>query len=136
MAENPARAARPLSPHLQVYRMMFTFVMSGFHRVTGLVTYFGFLFVVWWLVAAAAGPNAYSYVQWAASTWIGRLVMFGFSWGLIHHSLGGIRHLIWDTGRGFEPNEREWLARATLIGSVTLTLLVWIIGGFVLGGLR
>ncbi|MBL8586482.1 MAG: succinate dehydrogenase, cytochrome b556 subunit, partial [Bradyrhizobiaceae bacterium] len=54
----------------------------------------------------------------------------------IHHSLGGVRHLIWDTGRGFAPHEREWLARATLIGSISLTLLAWIIGGFLMGGLR
>ncbi len=135
MAETRAPAARPLSPHLQVYRLMFTFVMSGFHRVTGAVTYFGFLLVVWWLLAAAAGPNAYAQVQWAMGTWIGRLVLLGFSWGLIHHAFGGIRHLIWDTGRGFEPNEREWLARATLFGSITFTVLVWAIGGFIMGGL-
>jgi succinate dehydrogenase / fumarate reductase cytochrome b subunit len=100
------------------------------------VLYFGFLLVAWWLIAAATGPNAYAHVQWFFATWIGRLVLLGFSWGLIHHSLGGIRHLIWDTGRGFEPHEREWLARATLFGSVTLTILAWTIGGFVMGGLR
>ena len=136
MAEHLARVERPLSPHLQVYRLTFTFLMSGFHRVTGIVTYFGFFLVVWWLLAVAAGPDAYAWVHWFFSTWLGRLVLFGFSWGLIHHSLGGIRHLIWDTGRGFEPHEREWLARATLIGSISLTLLAWIIGGFVMGGLR
>jgi succinate dehydrogenase cytochrome b subunit len=136
MAEHPARVERPLSPHLQIYRLTFTFLMSGFHRVTGIVTYLGFILIVWWLVAAAAGPNDYAWVQWFFGTWLGRLVLLGFSWGLIHHSLGGIRHLIWDTGRGFEPHEREWLARATLIGSISLTLLAWIIGGFVMGGLR
>ena len=110
--------------------------MSGFHRVTCIVTYLGFFLVVWWLLAVAAGPNAYACVQWFFGTWLGRLVLFGFSWGLIHHSLGGIRHLIWDTGRGLEPREREWFARATLIGSISLTLLAWIIGGFVMGGLQ
>ena len=136
MAEHLARVERPLSPHLQVYRLTFTFLMSGFHRVTGIVTYFGFFLVVWWLLAIAAGPNAYAWVHWFFSSWLGRLVLFGFGWGLIHHSLGGIRHLIWDTGRGFEPQEREWLARATLIGSISLTLLAWIIGGFIMGGLQ
>lgn len=136
MAEHPARAERPLSPHLQIYRLTFTFLMSGFHRVTGIVLYFGFLLVAWWLIAAATGPNAYAHVQWFFATWIGRLILLGFSWGLIHHSLGGCRHLIWDTGRGFEPNEREWLARATLFGSIVLTILAWAIGGFVMGGLR
>ena len=140
MAEHLARIERPLSPHLQIYRLTFTFLMSGFHRVTGVVTYVGFSLVVWWLLAVAAGPNAYAWIQWFFGSWLGRLVLFGFSWGLIHHSLGGIRHLIGDTGRGLEPHEREWLARATLIGSISLTLLAWIIGGFgtppFLGGLR
>ena len=136
MAEHLARVDRPLSPHLQIYSLTFTFLMSGFHRVTGIVTYLGFFLVTWWLLAISAGRDAYDGVQWFFSTWIGLLVLFGFSWGLIHHSLGGIRHLIWDTGRGFEPREREWLARATLIGSISLTLLAWIIGGFVMGGLR
>ena len=136
MAEQSARVERPVSPHLQIYRLTFTFLMSGFHRVTGIVTYLGFFLVVWWLLAVAGGPNAYAWVQWFFASWLGRLVLFGFSWGLIHHSLGGIRHLIWDTGRGLEPHEREWLARATLIGSISLTLLAWIIGGFVMGGLQ
>ena len=136
MAEHLARVERPLSPHLQVYRLTFTFLMSGFHRVTGIVTYFGFFLVVWWLLALAAGPDAYAWVHWFFSTWLGRLVLLGFGWGLIHHSLGGVRHLIWDTGRGFGPRERELLARATLIGSISLTLLAWIIGGYFMGGLK
>lgn len=135
MAERQA-VQRPLSPHLQVYKLTLTFLMSGFHRVTGVVLYAGFILVVWWLLAAASGPNAYAWVQWFMSTWLGRLVLLGYSWGLIHHALGGVRHLIWDTGHGFAPNEREWLAKATIIGSVSLTALVWIVGGFVMGGLR
>ena len=136
MAETRAPVARPLSPHIQIYRFMLTYVMSGFHRVTGAVLYFGIVLVVWWLLAAASGPNAYAYVQWFMGTIIGRLVLLGFTWGLIHHSLGGVRHLIWDTLHGFGPNEREWLARATLAGSISLTLIVWIVGYLVMGGAR
>jgi len=128
--------ARPLSPHLQVYKMMLTFVMSGFHRVTGMVLYFGILLIVWWLIAAASGPNAYAYFEWCMSTLIGRLVLFGYTWALLHHMLGGVRHLIWDTLHGFEPAEREILALATIVGSVSLTLFVWVIGYFAMGGLR
>jgi succinate dehydrogenase / fumarate reductase cytochrome b subunit len=127
---------RPLSPHLQVYRMMLTFVMSGFHRITGFVLYFGMLLLAWWLIAAASGPNAYGNFQWFIGSLIGRLVLFGYSWALIHHMLGGIRHLIWDTGRGFEPSERELLARATIIGSIVLTLILWAIGYLAMGGSR
>ena len=135
-AQAGARRPRPLSPHLQVYRMMLTFVMSGFHRVTGFLLYFGMVLVAWWLVAAASGPNAYANFEWLMGTWIGLLVLFGYSWALIHHSLGGIRHLIWDTVRGFEPSEREMLALATIVGSIALTLILWVIGYLAMGGSR
>jgi len=134
MADTKARVARPLSPHIQIYRFMLTYVMSGVHRVTGAALYFGIVLVVWWLMAAVSGPNAYAKVQWFMGTYIGRLVVLGFTWGLIHHTLGGIRHLIWDTTHGFGPNEREWLARATIAGSISLTLIVWIVGYLVMGG--
>jgi succinate dehydrogenase cytochrome b subunit len=136
MADTKARVARPLSPHIQIYRFMLTYVMSGFHRATGAALYFGIVFLVWWLMAAAAGPNAYEKVQWFFGTIIGRLVVVGLVWGLIHHSLGGIRHLIWDTIHGFGPNEREWLARATLAGSIGLTLIFCIVAYLVMGGAR
>ncbi len=135
-AQAGARRPRPLSPHLQVYKFMLTYLMSGLHRISGFVLYFGMLLVAWWLVAASSGPNAYATFQWAIGTWIGLLVLFGYTWALLHHMLGGIRHLIWDTGRGFEPSEREMLGRATIIGSVALTLIVWAIGYLVMGGLR
>ena len=131
-----ARRPRPLSPHIQVYKFMLTYVMSGFHRVTGLVLYFGFLLVAWWLIAAASGPNAYGYVEWFMGSLIGRLVLLGYTWALLHHMLGGMRHLIWDLGYGFEPNEREFLALATIVGSITLTLIVWVVGYLAMGGPR
>jgi succinate dehydrogenase / fumarate reductase cytochrome b subunit len=62
--------------------------------------------------------------------------LFGYTWALIHHTLGGVRHLIWDTGRGFGATEREWLAAATIIGSIVLTVVVWVIGYFAMGGSR
>ncbi len=131
-----ARRPRPLSPHLQVYRLMLTFVMSGFHRISGFALYFGMALVTWWLVAAASGPNAYATFEWFIGSWIGLLVLFGFSWALIHHMLGGIRHLIWDTLRGFEPSEREMLALATIVGSIVFTLILWVIGYLAMGGSR
>ena len=130
------RRARPLSPHLSVYKMMLTFVMSGFHRVTGMVLYFGIVLLAWWLIAAASGPNAYANFEWFMGSLIGRLVLFGYTWALIHHTLGGVRHLIWDTIRGFEPTEREFMALATIVGSISLTLIVWVIGYLAMGGPR
>jgi succinate dehydrogenase / fumarate reductase cytochrome b subunit len=125
--------ARPLSPHLQIYRPMLTMMMSIAHRITGTALYAAMLLLVWWLMAAASGPNAYAKVQWFMGSWIGRLVLLGCTWALMHHFLGGIRHLIWDIGYGFGPAEREWLAWATLIGSILLTALLWLIGYFVMG---
>ena len=131
-----ARRPRPLSPHIQVYKFMLTYVMSGFHRVTGLGLYFGVLLIAWWLVAAAAGPNAYGNFEWFIGSWIGKLVLLGYTWALLHHMLGGVRHLIWDLGYGLEPSEREFLARATIFGSVTLTVLVFVVGYLAMGGPR
>jgi len=134
MAETRAPVQRPISPHLQIYRLTVTLVMSGLHRITGMALYFGSVLLVWWLIAVASGPNAYANAQWVMGTLIGRLVLLGYSWALIHHALGGIRHLIWDTVHGLEPNEREWLARATIVGSLGLTAILWIIGYMIGGG--
>jgi succinate dehydrogenase / fumarate reductase, cytochrome b subunit len=66
----------------------------------------------------------------------GRLILLGYTWALIHHTLGGIRHLVWDTGRGFGANEREWFAVANLAGSIVLTILLWMFGYLLMGGSR
>jgi succinate dehydrogenase cytochrome b subunit len=131
-----AQRARPLSPHLQIYKPMLTMMMSIAHRITGAALYFGTLLVAWWLIAAASGPAAYANVEWFMGSLIGRLVLFGYTWALMHHLLGGIRHLIWDTLRGLESTERELLAMATLIGSIALTLLLWVLGYLAMGGPR
>jgi succinate dehydrogenase / fumarate reductase cytochrome b subunit len=110
--------------------------MSIVHRITGAGLYFGTLLLAWWLIAASSGPNAYSAVESFFGSVIGRLILFGYTWALIHHMLGGIRHLIWDTGHGFGAQEREWLARATLFGSIGLTVLLWIVGLLFVGGAR
>ena len=125
---NDKSAARPLSPHLQIYRPMLTMMMSITHRITGLGLYFGIILLVWWLTAASSSDGYFDFVQGFFGHWFGRLVLFGFTWALIHHALGGLRHLLWDTGRGFDLNVIEWLARANLAGSIVLTLLLWVIG--------
>jgi succinate dehydrogenase / fumarate reductase cytochrome b subunit len=138
MTEAPVARSkgRPLSPHLQIYRPMLTMMMSIVHRITGAALYFGTILMVWWLIAAASGPNAYATVQAFMGSLIGRLILFGYTWALIHHSLGGVRHLIWDMGRGYGPVEREWLAGATLVGSIGLTILLWAVGYLFMGGPR
>ncbi|MCC2113322.1 MAG: succinate dehydrogenase, cytochrome b556 subunit [Hyphomicrobiales bacterium] len=128
MSKVDLKADRPLSPHLQIYKPALTMVMSVFHRITGAALYFGTILLAWWLMAAAGGPHYFEFTQNVFGSFIGRLVLFGYTWALMHHMLGGIRHFIWDTGAGFEPNTREWLARATLAGSVSLTFIIWLIG--------
>lgn len=136
MADTRRTVERPLSPHLTIYRPMLTMMMSIVHRITGGALFFGTLLLCWWLLAAASGPTAYAKVQAFMGSIIGGLILFGYTWALIHHMLGGIRHLIWDTGRGFGPAEREWLVLANLVGSIGLTIMIWIIGYIFIGGAR
>jgi succinate dehydrogenase / fumarate reductase, cytochrome b subunit len=136
MPEVKAPAARPLSPHLTIYRPMLSMMMSILHRITGGALYFGTLLLVWWLLAVASGPTAYATFQAVASSIVGRLVLFGYTFALLHHMLGGLRYLIWDTGRGFSATERELMVRANLAGSVILTIVLWVVGGYLMGGLR
>lgn len=119
--------SRPLSPHLQIYKPIPTMIMSIVHRITGGALYFGTILVAWWLIAAASGEAYYDWVSWVFGTWLGRLVLFGYTWALIHHMLGGIRHFIWDVGHGYEKHFATKLAWANLAGSIGLTLLIWIV---------
>ena len=128
MANADLRAKRPLSPHLQVYRLIPTMVMSIAHRITGSALYFGMVLVAWWLIAAASGPEYFAFVNGIFGSWFGRLVLFGFTWALMHHLLGGLRHLVWDTGSLMDKQTSTRLAWATLAGSITLTILIWIVG--------
>jgi succinate dehydrogenase / fumarate reductase cytochrome b subunit len=134
MAESEAPVQRPLSPHLQIYRLTLSMVMSGLHRITGLCLVAGMILLTWWLLAAAAGQNAYGTFEAFAGSWIGRLILLGFSWALLHHLIGGLRYLIWDLGYGMEPAEREWLVRANIIGSILATILLWAI--LIMSGMR
>ena len=97
--------------------------------------YGGTLLLVWWLLAVATGPGAYAAFQSVASSILGRLVLFGYTFAVLHHMLGGLRYLIWDTGTGFGAAEREFMVRATLLGSIVLTILLWT-GGYLMGGWR
>lgn len=127
MADKKPRFDRPLSPHLEIYRPEATMVMSILHRITGAALYLGTVLLAAWLLALASGPQAYDWMQWFWGSILGRLILLGFTWALLHHTLGGVRHLVWDTGHGFRREERFFMARATLAGSLALTLVVWIV---------
>jgi succinate dehydrogenase / fumarate reductase cytochrome b subunit len=134
MGSSMTEARRPLSPHLQIYRPMLTMMMSVAHRISGVANAIGFLLLTWWLVAVSIGPEAYATVEAFFGSILGRFLLFMFSWALIHHMLGGIRHLIWDTGRGLDKVSIEIFAWATIIGSTVLTVLIWALGYWLRGG--
>lgn len=122
--EQPMRA-RPLSPHLQIYRPQINMVMSIAHRITGTALYVGTLLLAWWLVAAATGPDYFAYVNGLFATWPGMIVLVGYTWALIHHLLGGVRHFIWDTGSGLDIESVDFLSWSTIVLSVLLTAGLW-----------
>lgn len=119
---------RPLSPHLSVYKLIPTMLASIVNRITGAALYFGTIMVAWWLFSAATSPAYYNWVSGFFSSFIGRLVLFGYTWALLHHMIGGIRHLMWDTGRGFNKHFTTKLAKASWVISIGATILIWIIG--------
>jgi len=118
---------RPLSPHLQIYRLQISSMMSIFHRITGIGLAVGTLLLVWWLVAAASSDAAYAQVAWFVTSWLGWLCMFGWTVALWYHFCSGIRHLAWDFGYGFEINSLRKSGIAVLAATAVLTVLTWII---------
>ena len=119
---------RPLSPHLSIYKPIPTMVMSILHRITGAALYFGTLLMVWWIFAAATSKEHFEFVSWAFNSIVGQLILLGYTWSLMHHMAGGIRHLFWDTGRGFHKHTSTKLAWMTLAFSLIATLAIWAIG--------
>jgi succinate dehydrogenase / fumarate reductase cytochrome b subunit len=122
------RRGRPLSPHLSIYKVTITMAMSIAHRITGGALYVGVLLLAWFLIAASTDAAAFGVFSTFIESIIGRLVLFGFTWSLFHHLLGGIRHFLWDVGYGMDEPLRDQLAWATLIGGFGLTIVVWAIG--------
>ena len=119
---------RPLSPHLQVYDMLqMTSALSISHRITGIAWSVGVVLLVWWLVAAAAGPEAFARVQWFMSSWLGLLGLFGMTAAAWFHTLNGVRHLAWDAGYGYDIPTTYRTGRMVLIGTAVLTVLTWVI---------
>ncbi|MGQ0455866.1 MAG: succinate dehydrogenase, cytochrome b556 subunit [Hyphomicrobium sp.] len=119
------RPARPLSPHLQIYSPLINMVMSILHRITGAALYVGTLLLAWWLIAAATGPAYFDYVSSWFATWCGQAVLLGYTWALLHHMAGGLRHFIWDTGRGYDLATIDLMSWGSAAASLVLTALIW-----------
>lgn len=123
--KNSAQVVRPLSPHLQIYRWQITMVMSILHRATGIALSFALLFLMWWLVALAAGPQAYDVFLQCATHPLGIFVGFGISFVLFVHTCTGISHIIKDTGRGYKIPQMYIGGYTVIACAVVLTVLFW-----------
>lgn len=118
---------RPMSPHLQVWRWHVTMATSILHRATGMALYVGALVVAGWFIALAAGPEAFDGYRALLGSPIGYLVLFGLSFSLLYHLANGIRHLVWDTGRGLEPKTADMTGWAAIVFAIVATVLIWVI---------
>ncbi|MEO9132951.1 MAG: succinate dehydrogenase, cytochrome b556 subunit [Sphingomonas sp.] len=128
-----AKRPRPLSPNIQIYRPQLTSVLSVLNRITGILLSLGAVALVVWLLAAAAGPAAFSVIQGAIATWAGQIVLFGFTFAFFLHLCGGIRHLVWDTVHGFELRSIYISGWTVVVASVVLTLVTWLISLLIAG---
>ncbi|WP_309664029.1 succinate dehydrogenase, cytochrome b556 subunit [Tabrizicola sp.] len=121
------RVERPLSPHLQIYRVQMTSVSSILTRITGNALIVGVVLAVWWLLAAATSAEYFAVANAVATSWFGDLVFAGSAWAVWYHYLAGLRHLYFDAGHGLEVATAERLGWACIIGSVVLTALTILI---------
>jgi succinate dehydrogenase / fumarate reductase cytochrome b subunit len=120
-----APRARPVSPHLQIYRFTMTMTMSIVHRITGIANYVGTAILALWLLSAAVGGAFFDLSNLILRSWFGQLVLFGYTWSLFHHALGGIRHFVWDFLQAMDPAGREMIVRLQLALSILLTIGAW-----------
>jgi succinate dehydrogenase cytochrome b subunit len=120
-----ATRERPLSPHLQVYRWQITMTMSILHRVSGVILTVGAFGVAWWLLALAAGGEHYTHASACIASPLGLVLLFGFSLSLVYHLLNGVRHLLWDMGRGFEIPEFYRTGWTVAVLTVVFTAAIW-----------
>ena len=119
--------SRPLSPHLGVYKFLYTMALSILHRLTGMAATLGFLAFAWWLMALATGPESYARAMRLLSTPVAKLLLVGFTFSFVYHCCNGIRHLVWDTGRGLERAQARRSGRVVIVAAVLLTaLVVWL----------
>ena len=121
--------AKPLSPHLQVWRWHITMATSILHRATGCALYVGALIAAAWAVSLASGPQAYAAFKGLMGSWLGLFVMFGLTLSLFYHLANGVRHLVWDTGHGLDVKSANASAVVVFAFAVAATLAVWGIAG-------
>jgi succinate dehydrogenase / fumarate reductase cytochrome b subunit len=125
MSQPNAGSARPLSPHLDVWRWHVTMLASILHRASGVGLYGGAVLVVLWLIAAAAGPQCYGLFAHLGSSVVGLILWIGLTWAAFYHLFSGARHLVWDTGAGLTKEAASMLARLSIWASVLAVIAFW-----------
>ena len=118
--------ARPTSPHLGIYKWQITMVLSILHRITGLFLCLGALLVAWGLIALASGDEAWMTFAGFCASWIGIVLLVGWTFSLFFHLCNGIRHLCWDAGAGFAKSEYQTSGWVVVIVSIALTIAAWL----------
>lgn len=122
---------RPLSPHLQIYKPQLTSILSILHRATGVALSIGSIILVSWVIALTLGEETYlSYLK-IINNWFGKLILFGFTFGLFYHFSNGIRHLFWDAGYGYDLKQAYMSGTLVIIASLTLTIITWLLVFFI-----
>jgi len=121
------RGNRPLSPHLEIYRPQWTSISSILVRITGNALIVAALLIVWWFVAAASGPEAFAIANGFLTSWFGDLIMFFSVMGLWYHLLGGLRHLVWDSGLMLDVDKSELAAQMMMVLTVLLTIFTVVV---------
>lgn len=125
---------RPLSPHLQIYKLELPMVLSGLHRITGIALSVGSILLVAWIASAVYSAETFAGLSRFLGSFIGQLMLFGWTFSLIYHSVNGIRYLLWDTGRNLEIKQIYSSGKIGLAVTIVLTVLAWILGGGFPGG--
>ena len=120
-----SNSGRPLSPHISIYRWPITMTSSILHRMSGVAMSIGLIVLAAWLMNAAAGPDQYRQFQFVMGSIVGRVLLIGWSLAFFYHLANGIRHLVWDTGRGFEKQQANRSAWFVIISTFVLTGIFW-----------
>ena len=118
--------SRPLSPYVQIWRWHITMVSSILHRVTGVALYFGALILMAFAVSLASGPDAYEGFKGLLGSLLGKIVLFGLTVSVFYHLANGVRHLVWDTGKGFELKTADRTAFGAIAFGVAAAVALWI----------
>ena len=122
----------PLSPHLQIYRWHISSLLSITHRISGIINLLSFILIFFWLITLSIGENSYELFLLTINSFFGKFILIGFTWAMSFHLLGGIRHLAWDLGYGFEIKTANISGAIVIIFSLVMTIIFWLFArGFI-----